>query len=287
MELGVHLPTLGPHATAEAIVAVARYADERGLHSVWLYDHLITPTHIESRYPYHPDGLYGVAPEDPYFEAVTVLSHLSGATSRVRLGTLVLIPTLRHPVGLAKQLATLDQLSGGRVTLGVGTGWLREEFEAFDVSFTNRGARLEEHITLMRQLWEQTVSSFSGNYYRMPEAGTGPGPCAGRIPVLFGGHSDAALNRAARLGDGWAVTAQPSDDLISAYAERLRKLRELCDQAGRRYEDLRIVAQAAPTAGVDHLRQLAELGVHEVSLRSSGRPDLTMKLLDRLPTQVT
>lgn len=105
--------------------------------------------------------------------------------------------------------------------------------------------------------------------------------------MLFGGHSDAALNRAARLGDGWAVTAQPSDDLISAYAERLRKLRELCDQAGRRYEDLRIVAQAAPTAGVDHLRQLAELGVHEVSLRSSGRPDLTMKLLDRLPTQVT
>ena len=287
MELGVHLPTLGPHATAESIVSVARYADERGLHSVWLYDHLITPVHMESRYPYHPDGVYGVPPEDPYFEAVTVLSHLSGVTSRVRLGTLVLIPVLRHPVVLAKQLATLDQLSAGRVTLGVGTGWLREELEAFDVGLPDRGARLEEHVTLMRQTWERPVSSFSGTYYRMPEAGTVPGPVSGRIPVLFGGHSDAALDRAARLGDGWAVTARPSDDVIGAYAERLRKLRELCDKAGRRFEDLRIVAQAAPTAGVDHLRRLAELGVHEVSLRSPGRPDLTMKLLDRLPTQVT
>jgi alkanesulfonate monooxygenase SsuD/methylene tetrahydromethanopterin reductase-like flavin-dependent oxidoreductase (luciferase family) len=188
---------------------------------------------------------------------------------------------------LAKQLATLDQLSGGRVTLGVGTGWMREEFEVLGVGFSGRGARLEEHVTLMRQTWEHPVSSFSGAYYQMPEAGTVPGPVSGRIPVLFGGHSDAALDRAARLGDGWAVTAQPSDDVIGAYAERMRKLRELCEKAGRRYEDLRIVAQSAPTAGVDHLRRLAELGVHEVSLVSHGRPDLTIKLLDRLPTQIT
>lgn len=130
MKLAVQLPTYGAHATPENILLVARLADDRGLDSVWVYDHVVTPVDLASPYPYSADGSYRVNPSDPFYEAITVLSHVAAATTRVRLGTAVLIPALRHPLLLAKQVATLDRLSGGRVVLGLGTGWMREEFEA-------------------------------------------------------------------------------------------------------------------------------------------------------------
>ncbi|HLZ36322.1 MAG TPA: TIGR03619 family F420-dependent LLM class oxidoreductase, partial [Mycobacteriales bacterium] len=238
MKLALHLPTLGKNAAPDAVLSVARFADEHGLHSVWVYDHVVTPLTVDSRYPYSMDGRYGVDPEDDFYEPLAVLAHVAAVTTRVRIGTAVLVPMLRPPLLLAKQIATIDRLSGGRVVLGVGAGWLREEFEALGVPFEQRGSRLEEYVGILRAAWQGTAPEFAGRFYRHPAVGMQPTPAApgGRIPILFGGHSEAALSRVARLGDGWAVAAPPSDDMIAAYAERLGRLRVLCEQAGRRLQ---------------------------------------------------
>lgn len=285
VKLAVQLPTYGAHATPENILLVARFADERGLDSVWVYDHVVTPAVLSSRYPYSADGSYKIDADDPFYEAITVLSHVAAATTRVRLGTGVLIPALRHPLLLAKQVATLDQLSGGRVLLGVGTGWMREEFEALGTPFEGRGARLDELVGVLRASWEHGRSASDGPLYPHPPMGMAPRP-AGRVPLLFGGHSDAALRRVVRLGDGWAVTAPPADDPYAALAERITMLRHLCEDQNRDPSDLVLVAHAPVTAGEGRLQQLAELGVDICVLISTGRPQLTVQLLARLPTEI-
>lgn len=288
MKIGVHLPTFGPHASPENILLVARTAEERGFDSVWVFDHVVTPVHIATPYPYTAEGRYGVRPADPYYEAVSVLGYLAAATSRVRLGAGVLVPTLRHPLLLAKQIATIDRLSGGRVVLGVGAGWLREEFDALQVPFARRGTRLEEHVTVMRRLWAETVAGHDGPLYPHAELGLSPTPAApgGRIPVIFGGHSNRALDRVVRMGDGWAVVASPSADPVAAYAERLGTLRRMCLDAGRDYDELLLVAQVPTTVGLPVLEQLAGLGIHVCDLVAFGRPELTAKLLATVPTEV-
>lgn len=174
----------------------------------------------------------------------------------------VLVPTLRHPLLLAKQLASVDRLSGGRVVVGVGAGWLREEFDALQVPFQRRGTRLEEHIQVMRNLWENTVAAHDGPSYPHAALGLSPTPHAegGRIPIIIGGHSDRALRRVARMGDGWAVVASPAADMLAAYAERLATLRRMCQEVGRDFDELMLVAQVPATIGVPILEQIAALG---------------------------
>lgn len=283
----MHLPTFGANASPEGIALVAQTAEERGFHSVWLFDHVVTPVGIQTPYPYTAEGRYGVAPEDPYYEAVAVMAYVAALTSRVRIGAAVLVPTLRHPLLLAKQLATVDRLSGGRVVVGVGAGWLREEFDALQVPFERRGTRLEEHVAVMRGVWSETVAGNDGPAYPHQEVGVSPTPVAGgALPVIFGGHSDRALRRVARLGDGWAVAAAPSTDPMAAYAERIETLRTMCRQEGRNPDELFLLAQVPATTAEPQLRRLADLGIDECDLVSFGRPEITARLLTSLPTQI-
>lgn len=286
MKLAVQLPTYGAHATPENILLVARFADQRGLDSVWVYDHVVTPVDLASPYPYSADGSYRVNPSDPFYEAITVLSHVAAATTRVGLGTAVLIPALRHPLLLAKQVATLDRLSGGRVVLGLGTGWMREEFEALGVPFERRGARLDELVGVLRASWEHGQSASDGPLYPHQPMGMAPQP-ASRVPLLFGGHTDAALRRVVRVGDGWAVTAPPADDPHRALAERISVLRRFCEEQDRDPDGLVLVAHSPVTAGEGQLEQIAELGVDICVLISTGRPQFTVQLLGRLPAEIT
>jgi probable F420-dependent oxidoreductase len=275
MRFGLHLPNAGLVPEGAGILRVAQAAEEAGFHSVWLFDHLFTPSHLESKYPYTADGSYLMTAQLPFADPVAVMAAVAGATSTIHFGTRVLIPTYRHPVVLAKELATIDALAGGRMILGVGAGWMTEEFDAVDVPSQDRFARMDEHIELMRNAWRNGVASFAGRFYSHVEAGFGPQPPGPghTIPIIIGGHGDAALRRAARYGDGWAVSAK-GDALLAhgfgAVEERLQRLRQFCDDEGRNFDDLLLVSQCTAADTVDSLKAQADLGIDIVDLMVFG-----------------
>jgi probable F420-dependent oxidoreductase len=279
VQFGLHLPNAGPFANGPDIVRTAQRAEALGFHSVWLFDHLFTPVQLESKYPYSPDGSYAMTPEFPFFDPVALMGVVAGATQRIHFGTRVLIPTYRHPVVLAKELATIDAVAGGRMILGVGAGWMAEEFDAVDVGLDDRFVRMDEHLALMRAAWQQGVSEHHGRFYSHVKAGFGPQPPGegNTIPLIVGGHGDAALRRAARYGDGWAVSASGPDMAARgadvAIRDRLDTLSRLCDEAGRTIGDLLLVGQAFLGESIDTLRRQAELGIDIVDLISFGLVD--------------
>jgi probable F420-dependent oxidoreductase len=231
MRYGFYLPTRGPTATRAGVLALAREGERLGLHSAMIADHIVFPLESESAYPYtvdrkHPGG--GDA-----LETFSILGVVAGATERLRLVTSVLVLPYRNPVLTAKMVASLDVLSGGRVTLGVGVGWLKEEFEALDSpEFDRRGAVTDEWITIFKQLWSQSPASFTGQFYAYDDIRAEPFPLQKpHPPIWVGGHSKAALRRTARHGDGWhpvgAIAASPlPPQEMRAHLEALKRMTE-------------------------------------------------------------
>ncbi len=208
---------------------LCRRAEALGFDSVWGGEHVIRPTSIESRYPYTPDGVapgdHDTAVPDP----LIWLAYVAAAAPSLRLGTCILIVPQRNPLVLAKELATLDRLSGGRVELGIGVGWMKEEFEALGIDWRRRGARTDEYLAAMQALWAEPAASFKGEFVAFDSVTSSPRPAAGRIPILVGGDSHAAVRRAVRLGDGYFPGATAPEMLTARAAE----LTEACDEAGR------------------------------------------------------
>jgi probable F420-dependent oxidoreductase len=203
VRIGAKVPNTGSLPAERGIGAMAAELEEAGFDSLWVSDHIAMPAVIESRYPFAADGRATFPGDTPFIDAMVALAAIAGATRWVALGTAVLVLPLRQPVILAKQAASIDVLSGGRLELGVGVGWLAEEFAALGVPFRGRGERFTEWTRILRQCWTGTPEPFAGEHYRLPSGlRTGPPP-AHHIPLLVGGHSPAALARAARLGDGW------------------------------------------------------------------------------------
>lgn len=232
IELGVSLPTVGPFATREHVLALARHAEDLGFDAVWVTDHVVLPFERRSPYPYPesrvPEAIYsaGVAWLDP----IATLGVVAGATERVRLATSVIVLPYRNPLVLANETATLDHLSGGRLVLGVGAGWIAEEFRALGVSITERGARTDESIRVLRHLWSAERADFEGRFWSFSDVAIAsrpaqrPGP-----PILVGGNGDAALRRAGRLGDGWHGLDVALDDV----AAKVAAMRAHAEAAGR------------------------------------------------------
>ena len=275
MEFGLHLPNSGPFTDGGSIIRLARFAESEGFHSVWLFDHLFSPVELESPYPYSADGAYHNPPERPYFDSIAVMGALAAATTTVRFGPRVLIPTYRHPVVLAKQLATIDALAGGRMILGVGAGWMAEEFEAVGLRPAERFARLDEHVAVMRNAWREGVTGFDGRFYSHPEAGFHPQPpqLGHTIPVIVGGHGDAALRKVARWGDGWAVSIPGSaiaEDPVGALEERMETLRRYCGEEGRDCDELLLVGQGNLDDPPARFELMASMGVDVCDLMSSA-----------------
>ena len=246
MRFGFYLPTRGPTATREGILALAREGERLGLHSAMVADHIVFPVESESAYPYtldrrHPGG--GDA-----LETFSILGVVAGATERLHLVTSVLVLPYRNPVLTAKMVASLDVLSGGRVTLGVGVGWLKEEFEALhSPAFDNRGAVTDEWIAIFKQLWTRSPASFTGTYYSYTNIRAEPFPHQKpHPPIWVGGHSRAALRRTARFGDGWhpvgAIAASPLPP--QEMRQHIDTLKRLTEAEGRDFSDLTISYKA-------------------------------------------
>lgn len=186
------------------LLPIARRADELGYDSVWISEHLVFPTEIASQYPY--DAAVG-APlsATPLFDPLVTLSYLAAQTRTIQLGTAIYILALRHPVMTAKLVATLDALSGGRVILGVGAGWLREEFDAVGAPWDRRGPRMDECVDIMRRLWSEPHVAHHGEFYHFENMCFEPKPERAPVPILIGGESPAALRRAAQRGGAFAA----------------------------------------------------------------------------------
>jgi probable F420-dependent oxidoreductase len=257
--IGAKVPNSGPFSLAPGIAAAAAELESAGFESLWVSDHIVMPQEISSHYPFAADGRATWATATPWFDAIVALSVVGAVTTRPTIGTAVLVLPLRQPVTLAKQLASIDVLTGGRVVLGVGAGWLREEFDALEVPFETRGARFEEWIRLLRECWSGAPSSLEGEHYALPEGMLSLPTPAHAVPILVGGHSRAALRRAATLADGW-LGQQSLNELdpaeIASVRETLppdaRIVLRIVDSAGRADE---VAAQLATLdrAGVDEI----------------------------------
>ena len=274
MKVGVHLPQWGDHAGRAGVMASAIAAEESGFDSVWVADHIVFPGESKSVYPYRTKGV-PFSPDDGFLEATTVLAVIAGCTSRIGLGTSVLVLPMREPLLTAKAFATLDVLSEGRVILAVGAGWWAEEFEALGQRYDSRGQRMEEQIAILKHAWTDGTFSFDGDFYQVKKLTCRPLPVrSGGPPVLVGGMGPAAIRRAATIGDGWHAVG--SD--LEALEKGKTKLEETAERIGR--DPASITTSVSLGAGRSReesrgrLRALAELGVDQVVLNLRAEPTL-------------
>src|SRR5262249_24098928 len=226
MKVGVPLFGLRP----DLMAAVAQRAEALGFESVWVPEHLVFPAQIVSRYPYAKDGMPPINPATPLLDPLIVLTQIAARTERIRLGTNIYILPLRHPLQTARMAMTLDLLSHGRLELGVGVGWLAEEFAAADVDFETRGGRTRECVRVLKALWTESEPEFHGRYFSFGPVKFEPKPVQKpHPPLIFGGETDAALKRAAALGDGWYGVGHSPESA----AVQTKKLRALLAEHGR------------------------------------------------------
>lgn len=268
MQFGVALPQLGPRARDPAVRdhvrAVALAADRLGYDVVWTAEHLIFPSAIQTPYPYGGRAPFDVT--DPVLDVAATLAYVAAVTTRVRLGTSVIVLPYHHPIALAKALATVDVLSNGRLLVGIAGGWLREEFELLGVPFDQRGARTDEYLALIKRLWTDDRVSFRGRFFSLDGAAFFPKPVQRpHPPIWVGGDSAAALQRVGRVGDGWMAVPRDLDHLAAG----VEAIRRAAAAAGRDPATIGVASSGASRSMdelLDRLPRLAQLGVTIVTL---------------------
>lgn len=248
VDLGFHLPCRGPLARVDVLTRLARAADALGYPVVTISDHVVLPTRSSAPYPYDHSGAFPGGAQQPFIEPISLAAWLLAATRRVRVAISVLVVPYRNPVVTAKQLATIDALSGGRLIVGAGVGWWPEEFEALAAPpFAERGAVTDEYLRLMKTLWTEDMPRFEGKYYRISDVTMLPKPVQKpHPPIWIGGHTEPALRRTAALGDAWHPIGLrgPAGLAPDELAEKLARIRALARAAGRDPASIRVAFRA-------------------------------------------
>ncbi len=262
MQLGLFTPLRSPVATGEFLGQLGRQCEERGISSLWLGEHVVTFPAYESKYPGAADGVFRFPEGSGLMDMVASIGYLAACTTTLRLGTGICILPQNNPVYVAKEYATLDFLSNGRLEFGVGVGWSWEEFEACGVPFERRGARCDEYLEIIRTLWCDDVSSYDGEFYQLKPCHMYPKPIQKpMVPVTIGGHSRAALKRAAKYGTGWyGINLDPAGT-----AAVLAELDTHLAAEGRDRTDFKVVMGAtADEFDPRVIDEFAEVGVTEL-----------------------
>ena len=303
MQIGCSAPTSGPLTATDSLTRIATEAEALGYDYVTVSDHVVIPNDIESRYPYSSSGEFPAGARVERLEQLTAATWIAAKTSRLRIVTSVLVVPHRPAVLAAKILATIDRLSEGRLTLGIGAGWLREEFIALGAPpFDERGAVTDEYILACKELWTSESPRFDGKYASFGNVLFTPKPVQRPIPIWVGGESGPALRRTARLGDAWypiGTNPQFPLDTLGRYKARIAELRRLVERAGRDPGSVGLIYRVSSSPGasprdtvdgehrlftgdyadfLEDLRSLRDLGVGGADFGLSG-PSLDSALV--------
>jgi probable F420-dependent oxidoreductase len=277
MKFGLRYASLGKYSNGPAAVELAQAAEAAGFDSIWTVEHVVVPHGYQSRYPYSESGRMGSGLEDfPIPDPLIWLAYIASATRSIKLGTAILILPQRNAVVAAKEVASLDHLAGGgRVLLGIGVGWLAEEFATLGVPFEDRGPRTDEYVAAMRALWSQERASFKGRFVSFTDVFCRPRPRDGRVPIIVGGDTKAAARRAGRLGDGYFPARGASTELFD-------EMRRAAETAGRNPSDIELTV-SAPT-DLAEIEALARRGIARVAVPVSAAAGLPAQV--RTPDDV-
>jgi probable F420-dependent oxidoreductase len=266
MKFGLMFANAGPFAFPEMLAHLATTAERVGVESIWSVEHVVIPVGYQSTYPYDPSGKIPFPNQVPIPDPLLPLAYAAAVTKKLKLGTGILILPQRHPLYVAKEVATLDVLSGGRAMLGIGVGWLEEEFNALGIPFAERAARTAESVRAIRSLWKDEPEPFAGKFYRWGKLESHPKPVQKPgVPILVGGHTEMSARRAARYGDGF-FPAVPDDEKLTWL---LGILREECKKLGRDPATIEVTSgRTAPD--VEGVKRLSDLGVSRFVTQPPG-----------------
>jgi probable F420-dependent oxidoreductase len=284
MKFGVAFANVGPYVQPEEAAFLAKSCEEAGIESLWTVEHVAVPTGYRAQYPYSADGRMPGPEDSPIPDPLIWLAYVAAATSRIKLATGILILPQRHPIYVAKEIATLDVLSAGRVILGIGIGWMEDEFRALGIPFDERVARTEEACAALRTLWQPGAHAFKGEHYAWDAIESNPKPVQpGGVPIVVGGHVLGAARRAARVGDGFFP--------MKTGGERLRELLDAmsseCARVGRDPAKIEVSTAAPQSLDLDAIRRLEDLGVSRLVIGPPGfTRDALRAGLDRLADTV-
>ena len=273
MKVGIIPVNIGVESV-EQIVGLAKLAESLKYESVWTFEHVIVPIDYESKYPYNSSGKMGMPPETNFVDPLIALTAVAAVTEEIRLGTGVNILSQVNPLYMAKQAASLDFVSNGRFMLGVGIGWLKEEFEALGVPYEKRGARFDDYVAAMRKVWSEEIVEHESDFISWHGFKSYPLPIQNPFPVVMGGVKGKIFERTAQLGNGWfAPTGDPNQ--LQGHLERLKME---CDKVGRDLSEIEITCMWPGQGGREFLEELSSVGVGRVVVPMMGAVDPTEHL---------
>jgi probable F420-dependent oxidoreductase len=271
MKIGLFALGIGTGARPQTIRQTAEAAERTGFSTLWVGEHVVLFDRHASRYPYSQSGQFAVSSDSDFLDPFVTLTYAAAFTSKIRLATGICLLPEHNPLVVAKEIATLDRLSGGRFTFGVGIGWLAEEFAALGIAFPRRAQRTVEYLKVMRKLWTEEVTSFDGEFVKFDGVRSFPKPLQGdRLPVFFGGESPAALKRVAKHGNGWHGF---NLDPVEAKA-KIDELHALLRDNGRDPKEIEIsISPYTKRITPDDLKRYRDAGVNEIVIVTTPPQD--------------